>query len=86
MATDKKVTEVATAEPTSSDSFHSTDNNTVMDNADGKRPPPLLAKLIAVFVISCISFGSHWSSGVVGAMKSTLKKVITHCFQLWRHC
>ncbi|OJZ87301.1 hypothetical protein ASPFODRAFT_131461 [Aspergillus luchuensis CBS 106.47] len=74
MATDKKVTEVATAEPTSSDSFHSTDNNTVMDNADGKRPPPLLAKLIAVFVISCISFGSHWSSGVVGAMKSTLKK------------
>ncbi|GAQ37605.1 MFS transporter [Aspergillus niger] len=74
MATDKKVTEVTTAEPTSSGSFHSTDNNTVMDNADGKRPPPLLAKLIAVFVISCISFGSHWSSGVVGAMKSTLKK------------
>ncbi|RAK86754.1 MFS general substrate transporter [Aspergillus costaricaensis CBS 115574] len=74
MATDKKVTEVTTAEPTSSDSFHSTDNNTVMDNADGKRPPPLLAKLIAVVVISCISFGSHWSSGVVGAMKSTLKK------------
>ncbi|OJI81339.1 hypothetical protein ASPTUDRAFT_58624 [Aspergillus tubingensis CBS 134.48] len=74
MATDKKVTEVTTAEPTSSGSFHSTDNNTVMDNADGKRPPPLIAKLIAVVVISCISFGSHWSSGVVGAMKSTLKK------------
>ncbi|KAL4884922.1 major facilitator superfamily domain-containing protein [Aspergillus karnatakaensis] len=42
--------------------------------ADGKRPPPLLAKLFAVFLISCISFGSHWSSGVTGAMKSTIKK------------
>ncbi|KAL4926770.1 putative MFS transporter [Aspergillus undulatus] len=41
---------------------------------DGKRPPPLLAKLFAVFLISCISFGSHWSSGVTGAMKSTIKK------------
>ncbi|KAL4920913.1 major facilitator superfamily domain-containing protein [Aspergillus aurantiobrunneus] len=43
-------------------------------SADGKRPPPLLAKLFAVFLISCISFGSHWSSGVTGAMKSTIKK------------
>jgi hypothetical protein len=42
---------------------------------DGKRPPPLLAKILAVFLISCISFGSHWSSGVTGAMKSTIKKV-----------
>ncbi|KAF7158672.1 hypothetical protein CNMCM6106_005462 [Aspergillus hiratsukae] len=41
---------------------------------DGKRPPPLLAKIFAVFLISCISFGSHWSSGVTGAMKSTIKK------------
>ncbi|KAL4739818.1 major facilitator superfamily domain-containing protein [Aspergillus similis] len=41
---------------------------------DGKSPPPLLAKLFAVFLISCISFGSHWSSGVTGAMKSTIKK------------
>ncbi|RLL97661.1 hypothetical protein CFD26_104672 [Aspergillus turcosus] len=46
--------------------------DTVMD---GKRPPPLLAKILAVFLISCISFGSHWSSGVTGAMKSTIKKV-----------
>ena len=40
----------------------------------GKTPPPLAAKLFAVFLISCISFGSHWSSGVTGAMKSTIKK------------
>ncbi|KAL5342022.1 major facilitator superfamily domain-containing protein [Aspergillus crustosus] len=43
-------------------------------DVDGKRPPPLGAKLFAVFLISCISFGSHWSSGVTGAMKSTIKK------------
>ncbi|KAL5359152.1 major facilitator superfamily domain-containing protein [Aspergillus floccosus] len=44
------------------------------DSVGDKRPPPLLAKLAAVFLISCISFASHWSSGVTGAMKSTLKK------------
>lgn len=31
-------------------------------------------KLIAVIMISCISFGSSWSSGITGALKSTLKK------------
>jgi len=45
------------------------------ESNDGKRPPPLIAKLFAVLLISCISFGSHWSSGVTGAMKSTIKKV-----------
>lgn len=45
------------------------------DDGDGKQPPPLMAKLIAVLLISCISFGSSWSSGVTGAMKSTIKKV-----------
>lgn len=39
-----------------------------------KKAPPLVAKLFAVLLISCISFGSHWSSGVMGAMKSTIKK------------
>ncbi|KAJ6114900.1 hypothetical protein N7486_000678 [Penicillium sp. IBT 16267x] len=41
---------------------------------DGKRPPPLKARLFAVALIACISFGSHWSSGVTSAMKSTIKK------------
>ncbi|CAG7954808.1 unnamed protein product [Penicillium salamii] len=44
------------------------------ESDDGKKPPPLVAKLCAVILISCISFGSHWSSGVTGAMKSTIKK------------
>lgn len=46
------------------------------DTTDGKKAPPLMAKLCAVLLISCISFGSHWSSGVTGAMKSTIKKVL----------
>lgn len=49
------------------------DDSTSQSSNDIK-PPPLGAKLFAVFLISCISFGSHWSSGVTGAMKSTIKK------------
>lgn len=51
------------------------DAGSTSDSNDEKQPPPLLAKLFAVLLISCISFGSHWSSGVTGAMKSTIKKV-----------
>jgi hypothetical protein len=40
-----------------------------------KRPAPLSMKIIAIVVISMIGFGGHWSSGVTGALKSTLKKV-----------
>jgi hypothetical protein len=48
------------------------------DSDTGKKAAPLLAKLFTVFLISCISFGSHWSTGVTGAMKSTIKKVISY--------
>ncbi|TLD10356.1 hypothetical protein PgNI_05491 [Pyricularia grisea] len=41
---------------------------------DTKPHPPLSWKIIAVVLISCISFGSSWSSGITGALKSTLKK------------
>ncbi|KAJ5639608.1 uncharacterized protein N7484_007470 [Penicillium longicatenatum] len=44
------------------------------ESNNGKRPPPLKARLFAVALIACISFGSHWSSGVTSAMKSTIKK------------
>jgi hypothetical protein len=50
------------------------DSESASESDDGKKAPPLLAKLFAVLLISCISFGSHWSSGVTGAMKSTIKK------------
>jgi hypothetical protein len=36
---------------------------------------PLRMKLISILMVTAIGFGSHWSSGVTGAMKSTLKKV-----------
>ncbi len=36
---------------------------------------PMRMKIFAVLMVSLIGFGSHWSSGVTGAMKSTLKKV-----------
>ncbi|KAL4763824.1 putative MFS transporter [Aspergillus foveolatus] len=62
-----------TEEPVISPS-QDTDSGPNASTIDGKSPPPLLAKLFAVFLISCISFGSHWSSGVTGAMKSTIKK------------
>lgn len=39
-----------------------------------KPNPPIYWNLIAVVMISCISFGSSWSSGITGALKSTLKK------------
>lgn len=34
---------------------------------------PFKLKLLSVVIVSLIGFGSHWSSGVTGAMKSTLK-------------
>ncbi|ODM19358.1 hypothetical protein SI65_05976 [Aspergillus cristatus] len=55
-------------------STESTPQDNQPDRDDGKRYPPLIAKLFAVFLISCISFGSGWSSGVTGAMKSTIKE------------
>ncbi|KAH8690002.1 putative MFS transporter [Talaromyces proteolyticus] len=44
------------------------------EESSQKRPPPLIIKLMAVLLISCISFGSHWYSSVTSAMKTTLKK------------
>ena len=39
---------------------------------------PLRMKLISILLVTAVGFGSHWSSGVTGAMKSTLKKVSGH--------
>jgi hypothetical protein len=36
---------------------------------------PLQMKLLSILMVTAIGFGAHWSSGVTGAMKSTLKKV-----------
>lgn len=45
-----------------------------LSTGEEKPTPPLYWKFIAVVLTSCISFGSSWSSGITGALKSTLKK------------
>lgn len=47
-----------------------TDTSTMGD----KKPVPLNMKIFSVIIVSMIGFGGHWSSGVTGALKSTLKK------------
>ncbi|KAJ5288674.1 hypothetical protein N7478_001704 [Penicillium angulare] len=75
---DKEVSKLAlneVSEPLPGDGQSSTvDEYPDADGDNGKKPPPLWAKLVAVALIACISFGSHWSSGVTSAMKSTIKK------------
>ncbi|KAH6651552.1 major facilitator superfamily transporter [Truncatella angustata] len=39
-----------------------------------KPPPPWTWKLTAVVLVTLVRFGGSWSSGITGAMKSTLKK------------
>lgn len=41
---------------------------------DGTTPVPLSWKLMSVVLVTAIGFGSQWSSGITGAMKSTIKK------------
>lgn len=58
---------------------HSDDTGTPVQNEDGvstmSSKVPWSMKVIAVMLVTAIGFGSHWASGVTGAMKSTLKKV-----------
>jgi hypothetical protein len=62
---------------------HDGEGGTVVVVSDAVQPSgiagadhiPLRLKITAVLLVSAIGFGAHWSSGVTGAMKSTLKKV-----------
>jgi hypothetical protein len=47
----------------------------VRAGSQGSDSVPLRMKLLSILMVTAIGFGSHWSSGVTGAMKSTLKKV-----------
>lgn len=53
-------------------------NSSQDDPANTLPPVPLQIKLLSVLLVSCIGFGSQWSSGVSSAMKSTMKKVYCH--------
>jgi hypothetical protein len=56
-----------------------TSSGTSISGSSGGRSNtvPLKMKIFSILMVSAIGFGSHWSSGVTGAMKSTLKKVRT---------
>lgn len=41
---------------------------------DGTLEVPLKWKLMAILMVTAISFGGKWSQGITGAMKSTMKK------------
>ena len=57
------------------------DTKEVVSLSDVESPPstrdqvPLSYKILSVALVAGIGFGSSWSGGVTGAMKTTLKKV-----------
>lgn len=51
------------------------DTDSATTENSSKSPVPLSMKILSIVVVSMIGFGGHWSSGVTGALKSTLKKV-----------
>jgi hypothetical protein len=63
---EKKVGEVVACSDASSGEHNGSDKSSAI---------PLKMKLVAILLVTATGFGSHWSSGVTGAMKSTVKKV-----------
>lgn len=45
------------------------------DSDSGRTIVPLSYKIASILLVSAIGFGSKWSSGITGAMKTTIKKV-----------
>lgn len=56
------------------DSDDSRSDNEVTSTHSSLRQPPLKWKLAAVVFVTAIGFGSQWSGGITGAMKTTIKK------------
>lgn len=65
-------------EPQSKNGFGMAVGEAESDSEAGEEPKqvavPLKWKLASILMVSAIGFGSQWSSGITGAMKSTLKK------------
>jgi len=56
------------------------DNGSLADDSQARPQTtgiqvPLSYKIVSILLVSGIGFGSSWSNGVTGAMKTTLKKV-----------
>lgn len=69
--------QTSTSAEKSPDMLIASSGSSISGRSEGGRSVlvPVRMKLISVLLVTAIGFGSHWSSGVTGAMKSTLKKV-----------
>ncbi|KAI4599916.1 hypothetical protein KJ359_001652 [Pestalotiopsis sp. 9143b] len=56
------------------DCDRTTDDSDAASAHSSLRPAPLKWKLAAIVLVTAIGFGSQWSSGITGAMKTTIKK------------
>ncbi|KAK6219151.1 hypothetical protein LQW54_002400 [Pestalotiopsis sp. IQ-011] len=56
------------------DCDRATDDSDAASAHSSLRPAPLEWKLAAIVLVTAIGFGSQWSSGITGAMKTTIKK------------
>lgn len=61
--------------PESNINVTATPASEVSDLAASKlQPVPLSWKLMSIVMVTAIGFGSHWSSSITSAMKTTVKK------------
>ncbi|KAK9778236.1 putative Major facilitator superfamily transporter [Seiridium cardinale] len=71
------VTEKSAVNANSTETDSPNTRSTPTPSIDEKPPPPWNWKLTAVILVTLIRFGGSWSSGITGAMKSTLKKQLS---------
>lgn len=72
--TEKEVPVALSKVPGVKDSSSEVSEASEGDESAGQLEPSLKWKIMAILLVSAIGFGSRWSSGITGAMKSTLKK------------
>lgn len=70
----KTTSRITDDEKGSTNSTSVTENDLGDGSDNSTQAPPLRWKLMAIVLITAISFGSQWSSGITSAMKSTIKK------------
>ncbi|KAL1891073.1 hypothetical protein Sste5346_007898 [Sporothrix stenoceras] len=75
-STTEKQVHTTTAAVTDIDNHdHDNDDASSIASVGGRtKTVPRRVKFLSVILVSLIGFGSHWSSGVTGAMKTALKK------------
>lgn len=80
---DEKIAAAVAEEPVTPEPMSANDSAVIETDNDLARPASVQSssqvpwgyKILSILLVSGIGFGSSWSSGVTGAMKTTLKKV-----------